>query len=149
MAATSSGVIPWEQGLDASFRPYIEWPESASISGRIYRLDNPEGDFVDESTSGLGYVDLDHVLDYPCATYIVRGLPKGYRLVIDSNIQQVYAVNKAGVSFDGSAYVQTADGRGFDWLIFDCDPMCVVIDQPNALSGDGALVKVTQTYRVI
>lgn len=149
MAATSSGVIPWEQGLDASFRPYIEWPESASISGRIYRLDNPEGDFVDESTSGFGYIDLDHIVDDPCATYIVRGLPKGYRLVIDSNSQQVYAVNKAGVQLDGSAYVQTADGRGFDWLIFDCDPMCVVIDQPNALSGDGALVKVTQTYRVI
>lgn len=145
-AATSSGVIAWVPGVDDYFRDYAEWPASAAIYGRFYREDPPE-DFVGLEKVGAGYSDFAGVFGEACANFMVRDLPVGYRLVIDSNSELIRVYDRAGVLRDGSPYVATSIGTGYKWLVFDGNPMCLLINQKHAFDGDGALVHVTQTHR--
>jgi hypothetical protein len=84
-----------------------------------------------------------------CATYYIRNLPAGYKLVIDPSVQRILSTDKAGVVRDGSPYVQLPDKKAVSWLIFDCQPLCLNVDQMYAGSGDGATVKVTRTHREV
>lgn len=147
VAATSSGVISWSAGVDGYFQNYIEWPANAGIYGKFYR-ENPTADFVTAGMVGAGRSDFgDTALGEACANFQVRDLPIGYRLLIDSTTELIKVYDRAGVLRDGSPYVSTTIGTGYQWLVFDRNPMCLLIDQKHAYDGDGALIRVTQTHR--
>jgi hypothetical protein len=146
VAATSSGVIAWTAGVDGYFRNYAEWPAGAAVYGRFYRED-PAADFVTAGMVGAARSDFDGSFGEACAHFMVRDLPIGYRLVIDSSKELITVYDRAGVLRDGTPYVTTDIDTGYQWLVFDRNPMCLLIDQKHAFDGDGALVHVTQTHR--
>lgn len=146
VAATSSGVITSTAGVDDYFRNYITWPEGAAIYGRFYRED-PSSDFVQASMVGTPYSDFDGAFGESCANFMIRDLPVGYRIVIDSTQEIISVYDRAGVLRDGSPYVTTRLGTSYAWLVFDRNPMCLLINQKHAFDGDGSQVRVTQTHR--
>lgn len=146
LAATSAGVIAPIVGTDNYFRSYLTWPHGASISGRFYR-ETPDANFVKTSSVGALFSDFDGAFGTPCASFMIRDLPVGYRIVIDSTKERISVYDRAGVLKDGSPYVSTRVESGYEWLVFDRNPMCLLIKQKHAFDGDGALVSVTQTHR--
>jgi hypothetical protein len=148
VAAASTGDIPWTAGVDDYFRDYAEWlsGSGAAVYGRFYRED-PTADFVTAGMVGAGRSDFDGAFGEACANFMVRDLPIGYRLVIDSAKELISVYDRAGVLRDGSPYVATTIATGYQWLIFDRNPMCLLINQRHAFDGDGATVHVTQTHR--
>lgn len=146
-AKTTTGVIDWTQSLDNYWRPYLSWPTSAGIAGNVYLGTPPSGDYVPASKTGGSFVTFPGIFGDPCASYSIEDLPAGYTLTIDAGTQTITVRDKSGVQKNGTPYVKVPDGKTYGWLVFDCNPMCVMIDQQQAYSGDGARVRVTQTYR--
>lgn len=150
LVATSSPAsgYPYTSTVDRLGRSVLTWPSAAQVNGAAYRGAPPDGDFVPAAGVGASYAALALMdEDDACATYLVRNLPAGYKLVIDPSVQRILSTDKAGVVRDGSPYVQLPDKKAISWLIFDCQPLCLNIDQKYAGSGDGATVKVTRVHR--
>jgi hypothetical protein len=149
-STTPASGYPYTSVVDSKGRTVLTWPSAARIDGAAYRGTPADGDFVPAASVGSSYSQMSLLDDEDaCATYYVRNLPAGYKLVIDPSVQRVLSTDKAGVVRDGSPYIQLPDKKAISWLIFDCQPLCLNIDQMYAGSGDGATVKVTRTHREV
>jgi hypothetical protein len=141
---------PYTSVVDTKGRTVLTWASASRVDGAAYRGLPGTGDFVPAARVGATYPALPLLDDEDaCATYYIRGLPAGYLLTIDPSTQRITARDKAGVIRDGSAYVQLPEKKAMSWLVFDCQPLCLNIDQPYAGSGDGAAIKVTRTHREV
>lgn len=136
-------------GVDAYGRSYVTLDNNPSwgLYGRAFTQVSPDVDFVPNSAVGASYSFFNPADTTACSNFAVNNLPPGYTLVIDSANETVRARDLSGAWIDGSPYVTTPGNATYEWMVFDCDPICIRFEQRTAFAGDGGMVKIQQVHR--
>jgi len=79
----------------------------------------------------------------PCSTLLIPQLPVGSTITIDSRIRVAEVTFAGGRSVNGLRYIESADGRPFDWFdISQCAELCIVVAADCVTVADDARVSI-------
>lgn len=136
-------------GVDTYGRGYVTLNNNPAwgLYGQAFVQLSPDTDFVPNSAVGSAYSFFNPADGAVCASYNINNLPPGYTLRIDSANETITAKDLSGAWIDGSPYVTTPGNTAYQWMVFDCDPICIRYEQLTAFAGDGGTIKIQQVHR--
>jgi len=79
----------------------------------------------------------------PCTSLLIPQLPSGSRITIDSRTRVVEVTFAGGKRANGLRFIESADGRPFDWFdISQCAQLCVVVAADCTTIAEDAQVSI-------